>query len=177
MVYFYNENSPRATLPACQWCFAQSWPALCNPTDCSPPGSSVRGVLQARILEWVAMASSRGSSRPGDWTPVPCVPCRGRQVFAAEARGSLTCEEALELACGSISVSTRKVTACVGDLVSGQCGLPWAGPEVSASRRFRTVHVHLCRVLLWVSVSSLLPLPPFGVVGPALGFPDRAGPD
>ena len=38
---------------------------LCDPTDCSPPGSSVRGVLQARILEGAAMSFSRGSSRPG----------------------------------------------------------------------------------------------------------------
>ena len=35
---------------------------LCDPMDCSPPGSSVHGILQARILEWVAMPSSRGSS-------------------------------------------------------------------------------------------------------------------
>ena len=39
--------------------------------DCSPPGSSVRGILQARILEWVAISSSRGSSQPRDWTQVP----------------------------------------------------------------------------------------------------------
>ena len=43
---------------------AQSCPTLCNPMDCSPPGSCVHGILQARILEWVAMPSSRGSSRP-----------------------------------------------------------------------------------------------------------------
>ena len=40
---------------------AQSCPTLCNPMDCSPPGSSVHGILQARTLEWVAMPSSRGS--------------------------------------------------------------------------------------------------------------------
>ena len=40
--------------------------------DCSPPGSSVHGILQARILEWVAMPSSRGSSWPRDWTQVSC---------------------------------------------------------------------------------------------------------
>ena len=40
----------------------QSCPTLCNPMDCSPPGSSVQGILQARILEWVAMPCSRGSS-------------------------------------------------------------------------------------------------------------------
>ena len=43
---------------------AQSCPTLCNPVDCSPPGSSVYGIFQARILEWVATPSSRGSSQP-----------------------------------------------------------------------------------------------------------------
>ena len=44
----------------------QSCPALCNPIDCSPPGSS--GILQARILDWVAIPFSRGSCRPRDQT-------------------------------------------------------------------------------------------------------------
>ena len=39
-------------------------PSLCDPMDCSPPGSSVPGIVQARILKWVAMPSSRGSSQP-----------------------------------------------------------------------------------------------------------------
>ena len=43
---------------------AQSCPTLCDPTDCSPPGSSVHGISQVRILEWVAISFSRGSS----WT-------------------------------------------------------------------------------------------------------------
>ena len=43
---------------------AQSCPTLCNPMDYSPPGSSVHGILQARILEWVAISFSRGSSEP-----------------------------------------------------------------------------------------------------------------
>ena len=42
---------------------AQSCPMLCDPLDYSPPGSSVHGILQARILEWIAVSSSRGSSR------------------------------------------------------------------------------------------------------------------
>ena len=41
---------------------AQSCPTLCNPMDCSPPGSSFHGILQARILEWIAISSSTGSS-------------------------------------------------------------------------------------------------------------------
>ena len=46
----------------------QSCLTLCYPMDCSPPGSSVPGILQARILEWVAISFSRGSSWPKDWT-------------------------------------------------------------------------------------------------------------
>ena len=47
---------------------AQLGLTLCNPTDCSPPGSSVHGILQASILEWPAITFSRGSSQPRDWT-------------------------------------------------------------------------------------------------------------
>ena len=50
----------------------QSCPILCNPMGCSPPGSSVHGILQARIWEWVAMPSSRGSSQPRDRSRVSC---------------------------------------------------------------------------------------------------------
>ena len=51
---------------------AQSSPTLCNPTDCGLPGSSVRGISQARILDWVAISFSRGSSWPRDQTRVSC---------------------------------------------------------------------------------------------------------
>ena len=47
----------------------QSCPTVCDPMECSQPGSSVHGILQARILEWVTVPSSRGSSRPRDWNP------------------------------------------------------------------------------------------------------------
>ena len=54
---------------------------LCNPMDCSPSGSSIHGILQARILEWVAMHSSRGSCQPRDHTHVSYIPCIGRRVL------------------------------------------------------------------------------------------------
>ena len=50
-----------------------SHPTPCDPMDCSHPGSSVHGILQARILERAAISSSRGSSRPRDWTHVSCI--------------------------------------------------------------------------------------------------------
>ena len=56
----------------------QSCPTLCNSTDCSPPGFSLHGILQARILVWVAMSSSRGSSQSRDPTYVSSVSCTGR---------------------------------------------------------------------------------------------------
>ena len=46
---------------------------LRDPMDCSPPGSSVHGILQVRILEWVVMPSSRGSSQPRDQAQVSCI--------------------------------------------------------------------------------------------------------
>ena len=58
-------------------CARSLW-TLCNPMNCSPPGSSATGFFQARILEWVAISSSRGSSQPRDWT---CISCIGRQIL------------------------------------------------------------------------------------------------
>ena len=59
----------------------QSCPVVCDLMDCSPPDSSVHGILQARILEWAAMPSSRGSSQPRDRTLVSSVSCIGRWVL------------------------------------------------------------------------------------------------
>ena len=55
--------------------------------DCSPPGSSVHEILQARILEWVAMPSSRGSSRPRDRTWAFCGSCTAGEFFSTESLG------------------------------------------------------------------------------------------
>ena len=49
---------------------AHSCPTLCDPMDCSPPGSSTHGIFQARILEWVVISFSKRSSQPRDRTPV-----------------------------------------------------------------------------------------------------------
>ena len=65
-LFFYQ-----ITIPACPPCevksveelVAQSCPTLCNPMDCSPPDSSVHGILQARLLEWVAIPFSRESNQ------------------------------------------------------------------------------------------------------------------
>ena len=61
---------------------APSCPTLCNPMDCSPPGSLVHGIFQAWILEWVAISFSRGSSQPRDRTQVSRVVGRCFTVWA-----------------------------------------------------------------------------------------------
>ena len=65
----------------------QSYPTLCNPIDCSLPGSPCHGIFQARILEWVAISSSKGSSWYRDWTCVSGVSCIAGRFFSTEALG------------------------------------------------------------------------------------------
>ena len=61
---------------------AQSCPTLCDPMGCSLPGSSVCGIFQARVLEWVAISFSRGSSGPRDRTPVSRIVGRRFTIWA-----------------------------------------------------------------------------------------------
>ena len=63
----------------------QSWLTLCDPMDCSPPGFSFYGIFPARILEWVAITSSRGFSQPRDWTHISCISCIGRWILTHAA--------------------------------------------------------------------------------------------
>ena len=72
----YSLNAAAAAAKSLQSC-----PTLCDPINSSPPGFPVPGILQARTLEWVAMPSSRGYSRPRDQTQVSCISCIGRRVF------------------------------------------------------------------------------------------------
>ena len=61
---------------------SQSCPTLCNPTDCSPPDSSIHGLFQARVLEWVAISFSKGCSQPRDRTQVSRIPGRRFTAWA-----------------------------------------------------------------------------------------------
>ena len=83
---FSQNQLPLKTLPFKSLKYAWVWSCfssvqLCSSMDCSPPGSSVHGILQARTLEWVAMPSSRGSSWPRHRTQVSYISCIGRQFL------------------------------------------------------------------------------------------------
>ena len=76
----HKENHTEALCFCCvcaQWCLTP-----CDPMDCSLPGSSVHGILHARILEWVASSFSRESTEPRNWTHTFCVSCTGGQILS-----------------------------------------------------------------------------------------------
>ena len=88
---------------------AQLCPTLCDPMDCSPPVSSVHGIFQARVVEWVAISFSRGSSQPRDWTQVSSIVGRCFTLW--------TTREVLK------KISKRKSLSCVSLFVT-----PWTSP-------------------------------------------------
>ena len=75
--YISKECVPAQLLKSCL--------TICDPMDCSPPGSSVHGIFQARLLEWVAISSSRRSSQPREWTCISWVSCITGKFFSTES--------------------------------------------------------------------------------------------
>ena len=69
----------------CVFSVTQSCPILCSPMDCSLPGYSVHGISQARILEWVAISSYRGSSGPGIEPASPAFAAMAGKFFSTSA--------------------------------------------------------------------------------------------
>ena len=123
-----SSNIPRAMfiltlpLPCSTLCLAaQSCQTLCDPMDCSPPGSSVHVVLQERILEWVAMSSSRTSSPPRDWTQVSCL--AGRFFIVWATREDLPIGDTQSPALSS--AVTPHVRTTKGPQQFQTLGLPW----------------------------------------------------
>ena len=96
---------------------SQSCLTLCNTMDCSMTGSSVQGISQARILEWVAISSSRGYAQPRDRTHVSCISYIGRWVFTTMPSGKPKLSDDLcSLAFEQKSWSTSK--GCSGEVSS-----------------------------------------------------------
>ena len=96
---------------------SQLSPNICDPMDCSPPGSHVHGILQARILEWVGMPSSRWSSQPRDQTQVFCIASGFFTIWATrDALGFIVI--AMKLWVSSVC---RSGACHVGQMVASEC--------------------------------------------------------
>ena len=85
---------------------AQSCPTVCDPMDCSLPGSSVHGILQARILEWAAIPFSRGSSQPQGWN-LGLLHCRQILYCLSHQKGKTCTAELIEFS------ADRSVLCCL----------------------------------------------------------------
>ena len=129
---------------------AQSCPTLCDPMDCSLPGSSLHGILQARVLEWVAISFSSGSSQPRDWTRVSRIPGRRFNLWATRSRqcsvlGLWDCF----CLCNDLSVSAR-----VGE--RKEENKENLGTAVNSCASLETPHAmapwKMFCVVLWISV-------------------------
>ena len=84
-VHTQNTKVKRFVIRVCS--VAQTSLTLCNHMDCSPPGSSIHGILQTRILESGAICSSMGSSPPRDGTWVSCISCVAGRFFTSQPSG------------------------------------------------------------------------------------------
>ena len=137
---------------------AQSCPTLCDPMDCRLPGSSIHGIFQARVLEWVAISFSRGSSQPRDQTQVSSTGDRRFTVWATrealstqvphvQLRRGACCDmrmlwtSAFSAGDPRLSVLQHrmfKVTTSWLDLTDSRVG--WGFPPVGLSSASQAVH-------------------------------------
>ena len=83
----------------------QSCVTLCDHMNCSPPGSSVREICRVRILEWVAVSSSRGPSPPKNRTPVICISCTAGRFFTTST---------MRKACIGVMAALLRLGGCSG---------------------------------------------------------------
>ena len=118
---------------------AQSCPTLCDPMACSLPASSIHGVFQARLLEWVAISFSRGFSWPRDWTSISCI--AGRCFTEAFCQSV-----SVQLLSRVLLFATPWTAACQAFLSITNCQSP--PKPMSIESVMPSKHLILCRPLL-----------------------------
>ena len=125
---------------------AQSCPTLCDPVDCSLPGSSVHGILQARVLEWAAISFSRGSSQPRDRTQVSRIAGRRFNLWATRESPKLSLAKLLSKCSLSVSRGVSWVldfcllkakVHCCHELGGKGCPLPGAVTKTFSTTKGR----------------------------------------
>ena len=157
----------------------KSCPTLCDPMNCSPPGFSVRGILQARIMEWVAIFFSRESSWPRHQVFISCISWLGRQILYHWA----TMEACLK---SLVNVKYRNMDVCTknsdGKDSLLRCtvivwGSPKIIPSVGSPHQYSSLEypmdlgvwramVHgVAKSWTWLKQLSIASLPKFRIIG------------
>ena len=116
---FYHQGFPLLLLN-------RSVMSHCNHIDCSPPGSSVHEIIQARLLEWVAISFSRGSFWPRDQTSFSCVSCLEARFFTTEPWQripSTYTSNYPSLYCMCVSLFSNKIQAPQGQDILSKPGM------------------------------------------------------
>ena len=110
LFFFFFSEAVFWKVPACMHVYSVSQSCLTLFDTMSQPDSSVRGIFQARIPEWVAISSSKGSSRPRNWTHISCVSCTGRRILYHRAAWSLSkCSKLSSTLLKSIHCGTERI--------------------------------------------------------------------
>ena len=102
---------------------------FCNSMVCSPPGSSAYGILQARILEWVAISSSRGSFWPRDWTWVSLSSCTAGRFFTTAPPGKLRLAFTVDSKWKALLVQMPKISPSGLPLTQTDCSIFHTCPQ------------------------------------------------
>ena len=130
---------------------AQLCPTLCDPMDCSLPGFSVHGILQARILEWVTISFSRGSSRPRDRTRVSHIVGRCFTVWATREAYTVCKIPFTQLLCAQHWILYMTLRVCCAKSLQS---CPTLCNPVDCSLPGFSIHGILqARILEWVTIS------------------------
>ena len=129
LVFLFLTEIRRLSLAFYLYIVPSLCPTLCNPMDCSLPGSTIHGILQARILEWVAISFSRGSSWCRDWT---CMSCALQEDFLPDE---------LEMGCLLSAFYCSVAQSCLTLCDSVDCSTP-GFPILYCLPEFSQTHVH-----------------------------------
>ena len=131
------------TIDACVFAKSlQLCPTLCDSMDCSPPGSFVHGILQARTLEWAAMPSSRGSSQPRDRTHISYLLHWHQALYCQRCLGSPHCWWCVK------QVTNENLLYHTGHCVQSSM-VSWMGSKSKKER-------HICREQIHFAVRQKL---------------------
>ena len=157
-------------------CCTQFCPTLWNPMDCSPSGSSAQETFQTRLLEWVAISSSRWSSWPKDWTQISCVSSLQVKSLPVNHLGSQAYEQKTLLivlekggpsfGCSSIRLWWRPFP--FSRLQTSHCVLTWWKSTGSTLEPFYkgTNPIHKSSTLMTQSLPKAPPLIQYNHMGP-----------